>query len=114
MALTCLNPVCGNQETSKIIKHGKDRQGRPRYKCKSCGKTFIEILKPPRKQAKKGMKGERGRPELYEEVKGKMALSLTRTAIKGLDQLAILHGVSRSEFVERIGRGIISVLTPEK
>jgi hypothetical protein len=112
--LTCLNPACGNQEANKIIKHGKDRQGRPRYKCKICGKTFIEVAKPPRKQAKKRMKGERGRPELYDEVKGKMALSLTRTAIKGLDQLAVLHGVSRSEFVERIGRGIILVSNQEK
>ena len=113
MSLICPNRDCGNKELARIIKHGKDRHGRLRYKCSECGKTFFELVKPPRKQAKKGLKGERGRPELYDEVKGKMTLSLTQTAIKGLDDLAVQHDLSRSELVERIGRGLIPIAKPK-
>lgn len=113
MSLVCPNCDCGSPELAKIIKHGKDRHGRPRYKCNECGKTFLEPIKPPRKQAKKGMKGQRGRPELYDEVKGKMTLSLTRTAIRGLDDLAVQHDLSRSELIERIGRGLIPIQKPK-
>jgi|GEM_PF-1028212 len=113
MALICPNRDCGNKELARIIGHGKDRNGRPRYKCNACGKTFLELIKPPRKQAKKGLKGKRGRPELYDEVKGKMTLSLTRTAIEGLDELAVQHDLSRSELVERIGRGLIPIAKPK-
>ncbi|MBE9233758.1 ribbon-helix-helix protein, CopG family [Cuspidothrix issatschenkoi LEGE 03284] len=44
---------------------------------------------------------------MYDEVKAKQTLSLTPTAVKGLDKLAESLGISRSEVVEQIGRGII-------
>ncbi|MBD2255194.1 hypothetical protein H6G14_28655 [Nostoc parmelioides FACHB-3921] len=60
-----------------------------------------------RKKAQKGLKSKRGQPEIYDELKTKQTLTLTPTAVKGLDKIAELLGISRSELVERIGRGII-------
>jgi hypothetical protein len=59
--------------------------------------------------AKRGQKSLRGQPELYEEVKLRTSLALTPTARQGLDQLARALGLSRSEFVEKIGRRLISI-----
>ncbi len=41
----CPNPDCpvyGNTEANAIIRHGKTRQGRQRFQCKVCKKTFNE------------------------------------------------------------------------
>lgn len=62
----------------------------------------------------KRQKKLRGQPELYDEVKGQVNLSLTKTGIQGIDDLAKATGLSRSEFVEQIGRRLLSVLTPEE
>jgi|SRR5690606_3118082 len=54
----CPNPDCdrfNNTEHHAIIKHAKTPQGKQRYRCKACGKTFSENkgtifygkLKPP-------------------------------------------------------------------
>jgi hypothetical protein len=112
--IICPNPRCDhyNHESNQIIRHGKDRHGSQRWLCKHCGRTFISI--PPallqswqRKKARKGIKSKRGQGEMYDEVKAKQTLSLTPTAVKGLDKLAESLGISRSEVVEQIGRGII-------
>ena len=58
---------------------------------------------------KKGQKGQKNVPELYDEVKRRVNLAITPTGIEGLDALASDLGVSRSELVERIGRGLISL-----
>ena len=55
----------------------------------------------------KGKKTSKGYPELYDEVKKRVNLSLTPTAIAGLDELAQELGLSRSELVEQVGRGLI-------
>lgn len=57
--------------------------------------------------AKKGTKSTRGRPEIYSEIKTSVCLALTPTAIAKLDDLAKSQQLSRSEFVERIARGLI-------
>lgn len=62
---------------------------------------------------KKGQKKLRGQPEIYDEVKGHIGLSITKTGVQGLDELATSMGLSRSEFVEQIGRRSISVLSQE-
>ena len=62
----------------------------------------------------KGRKKLRGQPELYDEVKGQVNLSLTATGVQGLDTLAKKMGLSRSEFIEQIGRGILPVLSPQE
>jgi hypothetical protein len=59
--------------------------------------------------AKKGFKNIPGIPEIYDEVKIRKTMTLTPTAIKGLDELAKQKDLSRSELVERIGRGIITL-----
>ncbi|MGG6266675.1 hypothetical protein ACQ4M3_40385 [Leptolyngbya sp. AN03gr2] len=60
---------------------------------------------------KKGQKKLRGQPELYDEVKGQVNLSLTSTSVQGLDEQAAAIGLSRSEFVEQIGRRLLSVIS---
>jgi metal-responsive CopG/Arc/MetJ family transcriptional regulator len=53
----------------------------------------------------------RNQPYIWDEVKKKFSLTLTSTAIAGLEELASAEGMSRSEFVERIGRKIFTVNT---
>lgn len=55
----------------------------------------------------KGQKKSKGVPELHDEVKKRVNLSLTPTAIAGLDKLAEEFDLSRSELVEQIGRSTI-------
>jgi transposase-like protein len=41
----CPNPACTKYKvlhSDQLIKHGKSRQGRQRYRCKACGKCFNE------------------------------------------------------------------------
>ena len=57
----------------------------------------------------KGQKKSKGVPELYNEVKKRVNLSLTPTAIAGLDKLSQELNLSRSELVEQIGRGSIPI-----
>ncbi len=58
---------------------------------------------------KKGQKNLRGKPEKWDELKKRVNIMLTPTSINGLDTLATSLGMSRSELVERIGRGIIPI-----
>ena len=58
---------------------------------------------------KKGQKGQKNVPELYDEVKRRVNLAITPTGIEALDAIASDLGVSRSELVERIGRGVDSL-----
>lgn len=53
----------------------------------------------------------RDEPYIWSEVKKRLNLALTPTAIAGLEELANAQGMSRSEFVERIGRKIFTVNT---
>ena len=55
----------------------------------------------------KGQKKLKGVPDLHDEVKKRANLSLTPTAIAGLDKLSQEFNLSRSELVEQIGRGLI-------
>jgi len=58
----------------------------------------------------KGHKSQRGKPEFYETLKQRYNLTLTPTGAEGLDAIASSLGISRSELVERIGRGIYPVV----
>ena len=59
--------------------------------------------------AVKGVKSLRGQPELYDEVKQVVSISLTPTGINQLDIRARAFKLSRSEFIERIARGTIPI-----
>ena len=59
--------------------------------------------------SKKGQKNLRGKPEKWDELKKRVNITLTPTSINGLDALATSLGISRSELVERIGRGVIPI-----
>ncbi|MBC1240556.1 CopG family transcriptional regulator [Nostoc sp. 2RC] len=52
----------------------------------------------------KGSKRVKGVPELQDELKTRVNLSLTPTAIANLDVMANERGISKSELVERIAR----------
>jgi predicted transcriptional regulator len=56
-----------------------------------------------------GKKKLKNDPYIWDEVKKSLHLSLTLTAIDGLQALANEKNLSRSELVERIGRGIITL-----
>ncbi len=60
--------------------------------------------------AKKGGKRSKGKPAFYDEMKKRVNLTLTPTGFDGLDNLALERGLSKSEFVEQIGRGLIPVI----
>jgi hypothetical protein len=110
--------VCPHCDCIKdVIKYGKDRHRHQRFLCQTCCKTFTYIPPKPlefwqKKKPVKGHKSTRGRAEIYDEVKGTKTLSLTKTAVQGLDRQAEALGISRSELVERIGRGVISLVIP--
>ncbi|HEY9650018.1 MAG TPA: hypothetical protein V6C95_05100 [Coleofasciculaceae cyanobacterium] len=49
-------------------------------------------------------------PKTYEELKSKrMTVAMTPTGYRGLNELAQARGVSLSELMERIGRGLIAI-----
>ena len=62
-----------------------------------------------KKPSQKGRKSMRGVPEMYDERKEPTTLSLTPTARRGLDAFGESLSISRSELVERIGRGLIPI-----
>jgi len=116
MKLTCKNPNCEYfGKADQLIRYGKERHGLQRCRCKSCLQTLTEPPPPPplkehhRKVPRKGLKSLKGQGELYDEPKARWGLSLTPTAVKGLDELAEEFNISRSELVERIGRKIIMI-----
>ncbi|BDI21038.1 hypothetical protein ANSO36C_68400 (plasmid) [Nostoc cf. commune SO-36] len=80
--------------------------------------------KKPRKKSKirelrekkiicKGLKSLRGQPEFYDELKKIVSVSLTPTAIEGLNNLSRAYMISRSELIERIGRYVIQLIKVE-
>ena len=73
-------------------------------------------IREPREKKiiRKGLKSLRGQPEAYDELKKIVSVSLTPTAIKGLDDLARTHVISRSELLERIGRRIFKLTDIDK
>jgi len=59
--------------------------------------------------AKPKHKSMRNQPEMYDEIKQSCAFSLTKTAVNDLDSVAKIYGISRSELVEQIARGLIKL-----
>lgn len=64
-----------------------------------------------RKPTCKGVKSRRGQPELYDELKQIVSISITPTGVRGLDEISQALGISRSELIERIGRRVIQIAT---
>jgi hypothetical protein len=65
--------------------------------------------KHEKKPTRKGLKSMRGQPEVYDEVKKSVSFSLTPTAQTGLARLSEQLNISRSELIERIGRGLLTI-----
>ena len=69
------------------------------------------ILDPVSWQRRQSMsKKKRGNPKSYSESKIKVGISLTPTTAERLKEIADGVGISRSELVERIGRGDFDLL----
>lgn len=109
----CPNPNCDSYgKPDDVVRNGSYRKGNQnkqkiqRYFCKSCNKTFVPEPLPERRSHRPQGKGEKGNAA-YDEKKENRTFTLTSEAYVGLEQLALQRGVSRSELVERIGRGLI-------
>ncbi len=62
-----------------------------------------------KKLSRKGLKSMRGQPEAYDELKKIVSFSITPTAQTGLAWLSEQLNISRSELLERIGRGLLTI-----
>ncbi len=56
----------------------------------------------------------KGEPAFYDEMKKRVGMTLTPTAIAGLDEHAAIWDVSKSELIEQIGRSIIPLPSPQE
>lgn len=65
-----------------------------------------------RKPKRPGIKSLRGQPELYDELKKVISISITPTAKAGLICLSEQRNISLSELIERIGRQLIQLSDP--
>lgn len=63
---------------------------------------------------KKGHKSTAGIGDLYETPKSKLNLTVTEEAKSALDAKAKALGISKSELVERLARGIIQLPEQEQ
>ncbi len=62
-----------------------------------------------KKPSRKGVKSVRGQAEMYDELKKIVSFSITPTARTGLERLSEQLNISRSELIERIGRGLLII-----
>jgi len=62
----------------------------------------------PRKKVSKS-RNPAGRPSIYGQRKTSIAVSLSPDGVEQLDAIAESLGLSRSEFIERIARGVYLV-----
>lgn len=60
-------------------------------------------------QPQKEARDTRGREVMYDEYKKDVTVTLTPTAAQNLSKMAKARKLTRSEFLEKIGRGEISV-----
>jgi len=60
-------------------------------------------------EGEKGAKSMRGQPEIWDEPKEDMKIKLTPTAKKLLHRYALVLKISRSEIIERVLRGQLSL-----
>jgi hypothetical protein len=60
-------------------------------------------------EQEKGAKGMRGKPEIWDEPKEDIKIKLTPTAKRLLHRYALLSKISRSEIIERMLRGQLSL-----
>jgi len=65
-----------------------------------------------RKGSHKGIACRKGEPIFWDELKSRINLSLTPTAIANLTQIADRENLTRSEALERILRGMLSINPP--
>ena len=62
-----------------------------------------------KKPSCKGTKSKRGQPEIYDEIKKAVSFAITPAAQLGLTRLSQQLKISRSELIERIGRGLLTI-----
>jgi hypothetical protein len=62
-----------------------------------------------KKPSCKGTKSMRGQPEMYDELKKAVSFAITPAAQLGLTRLSQQLKISRSELIEQIGRGLLTI-----
>ncbi|BBD63544.1 CopG domain protein DNA-binding domain protein (plasmid) [Nostoc sp. HK-01] len=78
--------------------------------CSKAKNQKLRLREPREKKiSRKGLKSMRGQPEAYDELKKIVSVSLTPTALAGIDKISRDYKISRSELLERIGRSIIQI-----
>jgi hypothetical protein len=75
-------------------------------KIKTKGRPRQEYEKKP---IRPGVKSMRGQPEIYDELKEIVSFCITPTSQLGLAQLSQQLNISRSELIEQIGRGLLTI-----
>ncbi|MBD2254451.1 hypothetical protein [Nostoc parmelioides] len=82
-------------------------RGRKNNRGQANNQNFRQREPRENKIVRPGLKSMRGQPETYDELKKIVSVSLTPTALAGIDKISRDYMISRSEFLERIGRSII-------
>ncbi len=67
-----------------------------------------------KKPIRPGVKSMRGEPEMYDELKKIVSISITPKAKAGLAELSAARNISFSELIEQIGRRIINLSDDEE
>lgn len=76
-----------------------------------CKKTTQNPRGARKKVSRKGQKSMKGVPDnSYGELKLKATISITKTALNGLDNLSRSRNISRSDLVEKIGRNLLEIV----
>lgn len=128
-----LSPSCSNEKCSNYAvtgldypKHGPDRQGRQRYKCKKCGTIFIRppqpegLFKISRRIEDQDITSSppvdevvTSKPLQSEPIKNTenftVLFTLTLTAIEGLQKISNSFGMECNEMLEQMGQGKFEV-----
>lgn len=60
-----------------------------------------------------GVFKKKGQGAIYDQVKKNISVSITPDGLAGIDELAQDLGLSRSEFIEQVGRKRLRVVTAE-
>jgi len=57
---------------------------------------------------------KKGEPQLWDEIKRRVCVTLTPAGASGLTAIAESMGLSRSELLERLGRGVLAISLGEE
>lgn len=120
MNFACPNPDCAQlnpSDLTHIVKFGRDRRRKQRYRCERCKRTFthdVQVAQSSRtahqKKSPQPCMNKKGQHKLHSEVKTNVTMAVTPTAKHHLDKQAEELALSRSELLERLLRSLAWML----